>query len=42
MSYLRSLEPGRLSMSDRGRLGGRPKEYTLDDLMAMGRGMETP
>ena len=31
-SYLASLGRGRLSMSDRGRLGGRPKEPTLEDL----------
>ena len=31
-SYLTSLASGRLSMSDRGRLGGRPKEPMLEEL----------
>ena len=35
---MRSLQPGGLSMSERGRLGGRPKEVTLADLAAMDRG----
>ena len=29
VSYLASLNSGRLSMSDRGKLGGRPRELTL-------------
>ena len=37
-TYLRSLEPGSPSMSERGRLGGRPKEVTLADLAALDRG----
>ena len=37
-SYLGSLQPGGLSMSERGRLGGRPKEPTL---AAMDRGANT-
>ena len=41
-SFLASLGNGRLSMSDRGKRGGRPKEHTLDDLAAMGRGTGTP
>ena len=32
MSYLNSLQPGQLSMSERGRLGGRPRALTLADL----------
>lgn len=31
-SYLTSLRPEQLSMSERGRLGGRPRELTLEDL----------
>ena len=31
-SYLRSLEPGQLSMAERGRLGGQPKALTIDDI----------
>lgn len=40
-SFLVSLQPGRLSMSERGRRGGRPMEPTLGDLAAMGRGTGT-
>lgn len=32
ISFLASLGPGRLSMSERGRLGGRPKDPTLDEM----------
>ncbi len=28
----RSMEPGQLSMTERGRLGGRPKLPTLEDV----------
>ena len=38
ISYLASLRPDRLSMAERGRLGGRPKEPTL---AAMDRGANT-
>ena len=31
-SFLRSLEPGALSMTERGRRGGRPAEPKLRDL----------
>ena len=31
-AYLKSLEPGQLSMSDRGRRGGRPRALTLASL----------
>ena len=31
-SYLASLQPKNPSMADRGRLGGRPKEKSLDEL----------
>ena len=31
-SYRRSLEPGALSMSERGQRGGRPRALTLEDL----------
>ena len=37
-SFLTSLQTGALSMSERGRLGGRPKEPTLADLDAVERG----
>ena len=37
-SYLRSLGPGALSMSARGRRGGRPKEKTLAQLVETERG----
>ena len=37
-SYLRSLVPGELSMSARGRRGGRPKERTLAELVEAERG----
>ena len=37
-SYLRSLGPGALSMSARGRRGGRPKEKTLAELVETERG----
>ena len=32
-TYLASLEPDSLSMADRARLGGRPKDPTLADLL---------
>lgn len=41
-SYLVSLGPGRLSMSERGKRGGRPPDPTLKDLAAMGRGTGAP
>ena len=44
-SFLVSLNPERLSMSERGRLGGRPKELTLDALrlqQAQSGGMGLP
>ena len=31
-AYLKSLQPGQMSMSERGKLGGRPPEPTLADL----------
>lgn len=31
-TYLRSLQPGVLSMSDRGKMGGRPRRLTLADV----------
>ena len=31
-NYLASLGSGSLSMSDRGKLGGRPNELTLDQI----------
>lgn len=37
-SYRRSLESGQLSMSERGKRGGRPEEPSLDYLIAKGRG----
>ena len=40
-SYLGSLQPGGLSMSERGRLGGRPREATLDNSTAMDRSAGT-
>ena len=33
-SYLKSLEPGQMSMRERGRLGGRPHRLTLADIAA--------
>ena len=33
-SYVKSLEPGQLSMRERGRKGGRPRRLTLADLVA--------
>ena len=38
-SYLKSLEPGQLSMSERGKKGGRPKEPFLSGLPAIDRGV---
>jgi len=32
VAYLKSLEPGEMSMADRGRKGGRPRALTLTDL----------
>ena len=32
VAYLKSLEPGAMSMADRGRKGGRPRALTLIDL----------
>ena len=34
-SFLSSLSPGQLSMSERGRQGGRPRELTLEGLKSM-------
>ena len=31
-AYLKSMEPGQMSMSDRGRRGGRPRALTLESL----------
>ena len=41
-SFRRSLEPGQLSMVERGRMGGRPKEPTLADLEVLDRGADPP
>lgn len=41
VSYLVSLCPEQLSMSERGQKGGRPKEPTLDDLVALDRDTES-
>ena len=41
-SYLASLAPGKLSMSERGKLGGRPKEPSLADLDALNRDGDSP
>ena len=41
-SLLRSFQPGELSMSERGRRGGRPKEPTIDELIDRDRGMGCP
>ena len=30
-TYLKSLEPGQMSMRERGRRGGRPRSYRLDE-----------
>ena len=38
-SYRKSLQPGQLSMVERGQLGGRPKEPTIADLIDSDRGM---
>ena len=35
MSYLASLSCGRLSMGERGKRGGRPKEKTIDELRSL-------
>ena len=32
VSYRRSLEPGAISMTQRGRQGGRPRALRLEDL----------
>ena len=32
-AFLASLEPGSLSMADRGRFGGRPKEPPLGEVI---------
>ena len=32
-AYLKSLQKGELSMSDRGKLGGRPRNLTLAELL---------
>ena len=31
-SYRKSLEPGQMSMSERGKLGGRPRAITIESL----------
>lgn len=36
-SYLRSLEPGQMSMRERGRRGGRPRQLTLAEIEALER-----
>ena len=36
-SYLKSLQPGSLTMSERGRKGGRPRAPTRADLVATGK-----
>ena len=44
-SYLRSLEKNQLSMTQRGRLGGRPRGITLEEIRieaAVGPGSGTP
>ena len=41
-SLLRSFQPGELSMSERGRRGGRPKEPDLSDLIDADRGVSCP
>ena len=41
-SYLKSLQAGHLSMTERGRMGGRPKEPTLADLEVLDRGADPP
>ena len=33
-SYLKSLEPGALTMVERGRRGGAPRKPTIEDLMS--------
>ena len=40
VSFLKSLQKGELSMSERGKLGGRPKGPTLAELDAVDRGAE--
>jgi RecJ-like exonuclease len=36
-SYLKSLQPGSLTMSERGKKGGRPRSPTRADLAPMGK-----
>jgi hypothetical protein len=36
-SYINSLRPGSLTMSERGRKGGRPRAPTRASLVAMGK-----
>ena len=36
-SFVKSLQPGEMSMSERGRLGGRPKGPVLADLIGRDR-----
>lgn len=36
-SYLKSLQPGSLTMSERGKKGGRPRCPTRADLAAIGK-----
>jgi hypothetical protein len=36
-SYLKSLQPGSLTMSERGKRGGAPRCPTRADLVAMGK-----
>ena len=38
-SYLKSLQPGQLSMAERGAKGGRPTEPTITDLIDSDQGM---
>ena len=35
-AYLRSLQPGQPSMSERGQKGGRPRELTLAEVRSAG------
>ena len=38
-SYVKSLQPGQQSMTERGRRGGTPREASLSDLIDMNRSM---
>jgi len=41
-SYMASLQKEKMSMSERGKLGGRPEELTLTELDVLDRGAERP